>query len=164
MTEDPPVCPDNPAHGAMQLRRAGPQAMERWGLTRDSRFWLCSRQSSGCPGHRLYSEGNGVLVKEALSKVASDWVLDPSWELYPTSEQPFWDSVASSDPEVLRWLIPQAPLQALAGSRESVEWVDFVLNDPHLDGASVLEIDGDHTHHEATDKVRDRMLDRLVCR
>lgn len=158
MAEDPPVCPNDPAHGEMQLRRAGAQAMERWGLTRDSRFWLCSRQSSGCFGHRLYSEGNGVLVKEALSKVAFDWVLDPSWELWPTSEQPFWDSVGSSNPEVLRWLIPQAPLQTLAGSRESVEWVDFVLNDPHLDGASVLEIDGDHKRQEATDRVRDSVL------
>jgi ATP-dependent DNA helicase RecQ len=62
-------------------------------------------------------------------------------------------------PELLRWLTPQAPLEALAGRNESTSrWVDFLFWHPGGQPV-VVEIDGSgHVRQRGVDRERDRLL------
>jgi ATP-dependent DNA helicase RecQ len=75
--------------------------------------------------------------------------LDPSYELHPTYEQPFWESVREVAPGIERWLLPQAPLDCLTvsrGRRPNGQWVDFLYTPPWLATSIVIEIDGRAGH------------------
>lgn len=75
--------------------------------------------------------------------------LDPSYELHPAWERPFWDAVRDATPGLERWLLPQAPLDCLVltrGRRPSGQWVDFLYSPPWLATSMVIEIDGCTNH------------------
>ncbi|MSR15832.1 MAG: ATP-dependent DNA helicase RecQ, partial [Gammaproteobacteria bacterium] len=102
----------------------------------------------------------GVDATAVLCEGPSSWQLEPSIELHPTYERPFWDLVAARYPELLRWLTPQAPLEALAGIQgQTRRWVDFLIFAPWQSHPYVLEIDGQaHESQSGVDKERDGLL------
>lgn len=87
------------------------------------------------------------------------WELDPSIELHATWERPMWDLVRSQWRDVCRWLTPQAPLEAIAGSTERTSrWVDWLCWHPSSNPA-VIEVDGSgHERTVGVDRSRDRLL------
>ena len=88
--------------------------------------------------------------------------LDPSIELHPTWEVPFWDIIQTEYPRLTPWIVPQVSLEGLLGRpREDGEahWVDFVFFPPWRDKPVVIEIDGSgHERSEAVDVKRDQQL------
>lgn len=88
--------------------------------------------------------------------------LDPSIELHPTWERPFWESTRAEHAGLSRWLTPQVSLEALIGRRhvdDESHWVDFLLHVPWRAKPVVLEIDGSgHERSAAVDGERDRQL------
>ena len=88
--------------------------------------------------------------------------LDPSIELHPTWEVPFWDIIQTEYPRLAPWIVPQVSLEGLLGRpRDDGEshWVDFVFFPPWRDKPVVIEIDGSgHERSAAVDEKRDREL------
>lgn len=101
-------------------------------------------------------------VLHALGWSRPDWNLSPQIRLDPTYEQPLWDWVVANGRGLARWMIPQAPLEALAGEldqRVSARWVDFQDCPPWLRAPLVIEIDGEgHRRREGADRARDAAL------
>ena len=103
------------------------------------------------------------LLKRAVVGRVCDGPLDPSIELHPTHEVPFWERVTEGKPWLRRFLYPQASLAALTGedSAEKGSWVDFLFYVPWHPKAVVLEIDGaGHESSAALDGERDQLLRR----
>ena len=105
----------------------------------------------------------GPLLQSALDDAAV-WELEPTIELHIGMEKPFWKSLSDKEPSLLRWVTPQAPLEALSliDDSENHHWVDFYFAHP---GASpcVVELDGKEHHPEksaVTDSARDSLLSR----
>ncbi|MDP6076590.1 MAG: hypothetical protein QF638_00240, partial [Acidimicrobiales bacterium] len=67
---------------------------------------------------------------QALTGTEASWELDPAIELHETWEQPAWELAMAMWPSACRWLIPQAPLDTLAGHDGSANWVDFLYCSP----------------------------------
>ena len=90
--------------------------------------------------------------------------LDPSIELHPTWEVPFWEIVSTRYPSLAPWIVPQVSLEGLLGRpRDDGEqrWVDFVFHPPWRPRPVVLEIDGSgHERSGAVDAGRDEELAR----
>lgn len=88
--------------------------------------------------------------------------LDPSIELHPTWEVPFWDIIQTEYPRLAPWIVPQVSLEGLLGRPKDdgeSHWVDFVFFPPWREKPVVLEIDGSgHERSEAVDEKRDREL------
>ncbi len=89
------------------------------------------------------------------------WTLEPSIELHPTYELPFWELLGEQCSPLRRWLTPQAWFEGLVGQGDttSERWVDFLLYRPWYNASAVLELDG--SGHETTgpaDQQRDRLL------
>lgn len=104
-------------------------------------------------------------IVRALTPTPDPWELDPSIELHPTWEQPVWDLAVATEPEVMRWLTPQAPLDTLAGLERSSSWVDFLYCSPWRQIDHVIEIDGSsHRRQLGLDHDRDKMLETAGCR
>lgn len=84
---------------------------------------------------------------------------DPCVALHPKYEAPFFADLCALHPSEAAFVIPQAPLEALAGlSRPAANWVDFVLAVPGHP-VSILEIDGpQHVGQRAADGARNRLL------
>lgn len=101
----------------------------------------------------------GDAILHAVSEDVS-WTLDPSIALHPMWEKPFVEAVGRAWPDLLRWITPQAPLEALAGERGTTSrWVDFLLWHP-LGAPLVIEIDGSgHDRQRGVDHDRDQLLD-----
>ena len=91
-----------------------------------------------------------------------NWELDPSFELHPKWEVPFWDSIRD---DLKPWVTPQASLEGLLNNRtdsSSDRWVDFLCFHPSSSTATVIEIDGkQHSSAIAVDKERDDQLRRV---
>jgi ATP-dependent DNA helicase RecQ len=86
------------------------------------------------------------------------FALDPMVQLDPRYERPFW-TLAQRHPQVARYLTPQAPLDALVGSKEGSRWVDFLLHCPWLPTPFIFELDGQqHESSHDTDSGRDAEL------
>jgi ATP-dependent DNA helicase RecQ len=88
--------------------------------------------------------------------------LDESYELNATWELPFWKAAHSAAPRAAKWLIPQAPLEALVGrlpeNYVGRRWVDFLYAPPGKRPV-VFEIDGrGHERRPQADAARDREL------
>jgi ATP-dependent DNA helicase RecQ len=86
--------------------------------------------------------------------------LDPSIELDPTFELPFWNELEARHPEFLAWCTPQASLDALSPSAVVADrWVDFLLWAPWMEKPLVIEIDGSgHQRRLGVDRDRDTAL------
>lgn len=86
--------------------------------------------------------------------------IDPSIELHPTFERPFWDQLIATVPHAAGWCVPQAPLERIAGvSNDSERWVDFLIGVPWSTRAVVVELDGaGHVRQPGVDAERDRLL------
>lgn len=101
-------------------------------------------------------------LERAVAASTTDWRLADEYELDPTYEAPLWMVVHSELPEVARWLVPQAPLEGLAGEvdeRVSAGWVDYLYCAPYLTNPLVIEIDGfDHVRRDGADDARDKAL------
>lgn len=92
--------------------------------------------------------------------------LDRSIDLHPTYERPFWVR-AQAIPALTRFLVPQAPLEALIGDAadDGRRWVDFVLMAPWMERSVVIELDGQqHLQSAAVDAERDGSLQRAGFR
>jgi ATP-dependent DNA helicase RecQ len=97
----------------------------------------------------------------AIGPTGTATELDPSIELNPAYEEPFWRLLQGEFPELNRVLIPQPSLDAMinqvaeGGSR----WADFALVAPWLENPVVFEIDGlQHKVAAAVDRHRDASL------
>ena len=89
--------------------------------------------------------------------------LADEYELDETYEQPLWDTVERVAPGLRRWLVPQAPLEALAAAvlpqEVAARWVDFAYAPPWLARGAVIEIDGEgHSRKEGIDRERDKAV------
>jgi len=97
-------------------------------------------------------------VIAALAGAAVDWELDASVGLQSVYESDAWEAARATDLSASRWLIPQAPLDLLAGSDSASSWVDFLYSSPWNDADHVIEIDPDHTRQVGADRGRDALL------
>ncbi len=96
---------------------------------------------------------------QALTGTEASWELDPAIELHETWEQPAWELAMAMWPSACRWLIPQAPLDTLAGHDGSANWVDFLYCSPWRQVDHVIEIDGsDHNNQRLWDDSRNEIL------
>lgn len=93
------------------------------------------------------------------------WTADlaDEYELDATYERPLWENLERVAPGLRRWLVPQAPLEALAGhvipKAVSERWVDFLYCPPWRDRATIVEIDGpQHRRRQGADAARDAAL------
>ena len=96
-----------------------------------------------------------------LVKATAFTELDPSIELHPTWEQPFWDIITTEYPLLAPWIVPQVSLEALVGAQDDGEerWVDFAFFPPWREQPVVIEIDGSgHSRSSAVDAARDDAL------
>jgi len=87
--------------------------------------------------------------------------IDDSFDLHPTHEAPFWSRLMEAEPRLSRWVTPQAPLEALAGTPEATtsRWVDFIVAFPWYPEAAAIEIDGQgHARQRGVDRERDKLL------
>jgi ATP-dependent DNA helicase RecQ len=86
--------------------------------------------------------------------------LDPRIELHPQWERPFWSTLGATCPEMLRWVLPQAPLEPLAHAPTTTQrWVDFLVAVPWADDVVVIELDGSgHERRLGVDRDRDKLL------
>lgn len=88
--------------------------------------------------------------------------VDPSIEMHPTWEVPFWEVISEDYPQLAPWIVPQVSLECLLGkTRDDGEehWVDFVFHPPWRESPVVLEIDGSgHERSAAVDAARDKAL------
>lgn len=112
--------------------------------------------------HRLGPEidRDGTMATIRHSPVPFE--LAESYELHPQWEAPFWQAVQRCAPESMSWLLPQAPLDALAAGQVPAEvarrWVDFLYCPPGR-APVVFEIDGGgHERRADADRARDRWL------
>ena len=96
---------------------------------------------------------------QALTGAAADWELDASAEFQSVYEADAWAVARATDPSATRWLIPQAPLDLLAGFDKASSWVDFLYSSPWNNADHVIEIDPDHTSQMGADRGRDALLD-----
>ena len=99
----------------------------------------------------------------ALTGPDVDWELDPAITLHPTYEEPAWRQAQRLDPSSTRWLIPQAPLDTMAGMEGSSSWVDLLFCSPWRQINHVIEI-GPHDDRTQADAGRDDMLDKALYR
>ena len=101
-------------------------------------------------------------VLAAIGWADRDWELASEYDLHPVYERPIWEWVREHAPSVLRWLVPQAPLEALTGDlppHVSARWVDFLFCAPWLRAPTVIEIDGQgHVRRKGADVARDEAL------
>jgi ATP-dependent DNA helicase RecQ len=93
---------------------------------------------------------------------ASDLMLDPELDLDSDEE---WIALRDGfggglSPDALRWVVPQASLEALAATGEAIgRRVDFLIAPPWVT-PFVVEIDGEqHTHAIEVDDHRDELLE-----
>ena len=115
-------------------------------------------------GERL-SASDGWRDPDALTRAIAGpthaFDLADEYDLDPTYEQPLWDAVAELAPGLRRWLVPQAPLEALAAQvlpqDVAARWVDFVYAPPWNRGGAIIELDGaGHHRKEGIDQERDK--------
>ena len=101
-------------------------------------------------------------LERAIASSAPGWRLADDYELDGMYETQLWQTAHAELPEVARWLVPQASLEALAGEldrRVSARWVDFFYCPPYLANPVVLEIDGvGHERRLGADADRDQAL------
>jgi ATP-dependent DNA helicase RecQ len=115
---------------------------------------------SGEPLVVFPDESNAGEIIEAAIDSSKNWEIEPSFGLHPALEGPFWEALKSLDGRLLRWVSPQAPLEALSAttSSENFHWVDFYALHPSGQ-PRVIEIDGSqHTKNPRVDKARDELL------
>ena len=147
---------DVPALDAPVLRWA---TVARKVLQRGSRPPLGERAEAVLRERLGDLEPTAGAVNDAVAWSPAGWSLTPTCELDPTYEQPLWDWVGANAPELARWLVPQAPLEALAGAldrRVSARWVDFVYCPPWQRAPIILEVDGEgHSRRAGVDHARD---------
>ena len=89
--------------------------------------------------------------------------LDPSFKLHPALEEPFWRDLGEASPDTLRWMTPQASLEALAKINENqYRWVDFLYFSPFTSAnARVIEIQGSqHNAQRDLDNSRAKLLNQ----
>ena len=99
-------------------------------------------------------------ILAAVAGPATPIDLDASLELHETFEQPLWDWMETETP-LSRWLVPQAPLEALAGEADATtsRWVDWLAYFPWDRRAAVIEVDGSgHERRPGVDRDRDQLL------
>ena len=106
---------------------------------------------------------DAAAVRNAVAWGGEGWELSPGYGLDETYELPLWQWLTTSGRGLARWMIPQAPLEALAGMLDqgvSARWVDFLYCPPWLPAPLVLEIDGQphHIRREGADRARDAAI------
>lgn len=107
-------------------------------------------------------------IGAAVSWSNREWRLADEYQLDPTYELPLWNWLTNRAPGIARWVVPQAPLEALAGEldeRVSARWVDFIYCAPWLTAPVVIELDGGdpdrgghHPRRAGADSARDEAL------
>jgi ATP-dependent DNA helicase RecQ len=149
------------AYGLASVLVAGPRSSHE--LSSDTAYWVTVARRLlqrgtlppvGEPGEAEVSEG---LLWALFPPV--DHELEPTLDLHPTFEEPFFRIAAARFPEQAQFLIPQAPLESAGNgsATDTTRWIDFLLSCPGSP-TSALEIDGDHRTRLADDAQRDQAL------
>lgn len=106
------------------------------------------------------------LLSEALRQAMTPpeheaWHVDPSIELHPTWEQPFFELARTQLPNGAAFVYPQSPFSAMQSNGAThTAWIDFVVAPPGS-GPIAVELDGrQHQRSKLADQTRDSLLKR----